>query len=74
MSGYYEKHNGKDMVTLNKPTYEGTDDDLFEKIRKQYIEISNRLPVQAFVSLKKGQASKLILTYENKHGEILVRT
>lgn len=72
MSGYYEKHNGKEMITLNKPTYEGTDEALFEDIRKQYIEAIDKKPVQAFVSLKKNLPSKLIITFENREGEVLV--
>ena len=36
--GYYEKHNGRDMITISSPSYNGADETLLQKIRKQYIE------------------------------------
>lgn len=72
MSGYYEKHNGKEMVTIKKPTYEGTDEKLFSDIRNQYISTTVKVPVQVYVSLKKQEKAMLILNYSNKNGECFV--
>lgn len=35
--GYYERHNGADMITLNSPSYNGTQDDILSKIREDYL-------------------------------------
>ncbi|MDD3367515.1 MAG: U32 family peptidase [Lachnospiraceae bacterium] len=39
--GYYFRHNGREMVTIGKPSYSGCEDGLLERIRKEYL---NRLP------------------------------
>lgn len=36
--GYYFKQNGKEMVTLDTPAYNGSDDALLAAIREKYIE------------------------------------
>lgn len=35
--GYYEKHNGKEMVTLLKPGYAGASEELLQEIREKYL-------------------------------------
>ena len=47
-TGYYEKHNGKEMITVHKPSYLGSDDALLAGLRKRYITE----PPQATVSMK----------------------
>lgn len=36
--GYYYKHNGRDMVTLDSPAYSGSDEPLLARIRHDYLE------------------------------------
>ncbi len=62
--GYYHRHNGKDMITLESPSYAGRDDALAEQIRKTYLEGDFRLPVQAKADLRKGEPVRLTLCYE----------
>lgn len=45
-TGYYERHNGKEMITLEKPGYEGCDEALLGKIREAYIREPERMPVR----------------------------
>ena len=52
--GYYKKHNGKEMVTLSKPSYSGSDEDLLRKIRSQYIDQCKKIPVNIAISMHTG--------------------
>lgn len=42
--GYYHKHNGKEMVTISSPAYNGTSDQVISKIRNDYL--SSQLKVK----------------------------
>lgn len=48
--GYYETHNGRDMITLSEPGYRGSSNEVLEEIRKNYLE-------QKPVILIRGKAS-----------------
>ena len=52
--GYYYKHNGADMVTLESPAYSGNDDVLLAQIRQKYIENTLRHPVSIYASFYTG--------------------
>jgi len=52
--GYYYKHNGADMVTLNSPAYSGSDEELLDKIRQKYIDTTLKLPVSIYASFMTG--------------------
>lgn len=43
--GYYHRHNSKDMITVEKPSYNGASDDVATTIRKKYIENKPKLDV-----------------------------
>lgn len=60
--GYYFRHNGPQMVTLEKPGYSGTDEALVEEIRRQYIEEEPKLAVEGQILLKKGMPLALTLS------------
>lgn len=62
--GYYHRHNGRQMITLDSPAYAGRDEALAERIRKEYLEGDFRLPVTAKAVLKKGAPAVLNLRYE----------
>lgn len=63
--GYYFRHNGKEMITLDSPAYAGRDDVLAEQIRKDYVEADMRLPVQAAARLVEGEPAELTLVCKN---------
>lgn len=44
-NGYYFRQNGREMVTLDSPSYSGSDEAYLEQIRQKYIEEKKRLPV-----------------------------
>lgn len=45
MSGYYHRHNGKELVTLHKPGYETGDEAQFTQIRQKYLDCHKKLEV-----------------------------
>lgn len=57
--GYYYKHNGKDMVSLENPGYTGSDEILLGQIRRTYLEGDFRYPVQMRIKLVKGEETEL---------------
>ena len=69
--GYYFRHNGPEMVTLNKPGYSGTDDALAEEIRKEYIEKELKAEVKGEVTVKKGEPLSFVLEVNGCRGKAL---
>lgn len=59
--GYYHKHNGREMVTLNSPAYSGSDEGLLENIRKEHLEQRLTLPVHMNARFVVGEKACLIL-------------
>ena len=59
--GYYHKHNGREMVTLNSPAYSGSDEELLDRIRREHLEHRLSLPVQMEAEFLTGQAAVLRL-------------
>lgn len=43
--GYYFKQNGREMVTLDSPSYSGSDEEYLRQIRQKYIEEKKRIGV-----------------------------
>lgn len=43
--GYYFKLNGKEMVTLDSPSYSGSDEEYLRQVRQKYIEEKKRIGV-----------------------------
>lgn len=58
-TGYYERHNGREMITLHKPSYAGSDQRLLEQIAAQYIREPVKQPVKMTVTLAAGEPACL---------------
>ena len=58
-TGYYERHNGREMITLKKPGYAGSDQNLLGQIRSCYVRDVDKLPVKMCVTLKAGEPAGL---------------
>ena len=54
-TGYYERHNGREMITLHKPSYAGSDKQLLEEIGKKYLRGLEKQPVKMQIELKAGK-------------------
>lgn len=58
-SGYYEKHNGREMVTLSKPGYAGAAEEVLQEIRETYLKDGLTRMVDLKISLMEGAPAKL---------------
>lgn len=54
-TGYYERHNGKEMITLKTSGYSGSDEAVLTQIREQYIREPEKMPVRMRVMVKVGE-------------------
>ena len=60
--GYYHKHNGKEMVTLNSPAYSGSDERLLAHIRKEHLTKRLTLPVRMTARFIPGEEASLTVS------------
>lgn len=58
-TGYYERRNGKEMITLEKPGYESSDEALLSEIRGKYIREPEKMPVRIQTQVKAGEPMRL---------------
>lgn len=63
--GYYKRHNGKEMVTIHKPSYSGIDEEFAASIYEKYVKQSLKAKVSGFATLKKGQPAALQLMFKD---------
>lgn len=61
-AGYYQKYNDKSMVTLRKPGYMGSSQEVLKTIREQYISKNIVLPVTGYVYIHAGEHALLTLS------------
>lgn len=61
-NGYYEQHNGRDMITLHKPGYGGSDKMLLDQIRATYLHEPDRQPVSMKATFAEGEPACLQIT------------
>ncbi len=72
--GYYYRHNGKDMVTLNNPSYSGTDEVLLADIRERYLNQRPRIKLDITADFRVGQEAVLTFAHrENPEWRVEVR-
>lgn len=63
--GYYYKHNGKDMVTLNSPAYSGSDEALLKRIRQDYLERKPKKNIAVYANFCTGQKASVTFVLED---------
>ena len=59
--GYLYKHNGKEMVTNDAPSYSGLEEEVLSDIRHKYLGYTQKIPVTAYGYFEAGQESSLTL-------------
>ena len=59
-TGYYERHNGKEMITLHKPGYVTGDEKEFDWIKDNYLNKNRQLPISGKLVANAGGS----LTFE----------
>ena len=71
--GYYHQHNGRNMVTITSPAYNGTDDKVLEMVRSKFVTGEKKIECRMDAFLTLGQQSVLTMTVE-RNGEVVVET
>lgn len=61
--GYLKKHNGKDMISVDSPSYKGNDERLIASLHEQYCIEPLQLPIIGNITLVIGQPAILTLYY-----------
>lgn len=68
--GYYFKQNGRDMVTLDSPSYNGSDERLLQEIRELYLEKPLKMPIRMHADFTVGKNAALVLEAVDSKGEL----
>ncbi len=73
--GYYLKHNGKDMITFDKPNHARGNESLQREIRNAYIDTERKEKIKGILRLKKDFPAILEVEYGNvklaQEGEVV---
>ncbi len=64
-TGYYNRQNGKEMMSLDFPGYLGNDDALLEKISRDFLSDYKRKPLTAYLSVITGEPVSLTYIYND---------
>ena len=64
-NGYYFKQNGKEMVTIQSPSYSGSDEALIKEIREKYIINKPLMPVSILGEFRCGEVANVTFLYED---------
>lgn len=67
-STYYDKHNDKNMITFEKPSYEKSNEALHQQMESQFVGKKSQLPATGTLFIRKGQALELYVTCGEYHG------
>lgn len=67
-TGYYERHNGKEMITLDAPGYSGSTEGVLTQIRERYIRDPEKMSVRMQATVKVGEPLRLRIMSEGKAG------
>lgn len=57
--GYYQRRNGKEMLTLRKPSHAKANEKLWEEIREAYIRTEKKEPLKGKLTLRKEAPARL---------------
>ena len=73
--GYFKKHNGKDMISLWSPSYQGCDDGLVKKIHDTYCDKITKTAISGVLKLITGKPAELTVftkkTSVTTYGEVV---
>lgn len=68
--GYYERLKGKEMISIDSPSYNGSDDALMGKIREKYLEDTKKIPVSMYFYISTGNKICLSINCRDKYVSI----
>ena len=58
-TGYYERQGGREMITLEKPGYQGSDEVLLTQVRADYLREPEKMPVRIQATVRVGEPLRL---------------
>ena len=64
-TGYYSKHNGKDMITLTKPEFRTGKESLTEELHKRYVEGELKKKINGNVTIIQHVPVKMELAFQD---------
>ena len=67
-TGYYYKRNGKELLTIGKPGYAGTDEDLLAQIEEKYLSGLPKRMISGTAVLVPGREARLTVTAPDLSG------
>ena len=63
--GYYKKHNGREMITFDKPSHTKGNEALWEEIKERYVRSEKKEKINGTLRLKKDFPAKLEITWND---------
>lgn len=63
--GYYNKHNGADMITFEQPSHKKGNESLQEQIRQQFVNTEIKEKIKGNLILSKDLPAKMTVEYDN---------
>lgn len=67
-TGYFEKHHGSSLVTLEKPCYQTGSREELESITALFLKEPARLPIKGRIILREGRPAEFFVQAEEKQG------
>lgn len=64
--GYFKKHNGKDMISLYSPSYQGCDDALVKQIHDKYCDTGQKREISGVLYLAVEEPAQLTVYNESE--------
>ncbi|WP_026487954.1 peptidase U32 family protein [Butyrivibrio sp. XBB1001] len=71
--GYYHQHNGRDMVTITSPAYNGTSDKVLNMVKEKYLTGEKKIECTLDAYLTLGEPMVLTMAVK-KNGEEIYET
>ncbi len=71
--GYYHQHNGRDMVTITSPAYNGTSDKVLNMVKEKYLTGEKKIECRLDAYLTLGEPMVLTMAVK-KNGEEIYET
>lgn len=68
--GYFKKHNGKDMISLYSPSYQGCDDALVNRIHDQFCDKKQKIKISGVLYLAEEEPAQLTVYNENESATV----
>lgn len=63
--GYYKRHNGREMITLDKPSHTKGNETLWEEIKERYVRSEKKEKINGILRLKKDFSAKLEIAFKD---------